>query len=166
MGDSGGGGLAAALALLARDRKEIPLCAQILLYPSLDMRTGTEEAPFDDPLTGDFVVNRPLTAFSWNAVNGSLSRDSDQVGYLSPALAKDLHGLPPAIVKTGALDLFREEDISYAQRLLRSGVPTDLFVYARAVHGFDMLASALAIQTRTNLIASIIQVLKSQAPAY
>jgi acetyl esterase/lipase len=102
MGDSGGGGLAAALALLARDRKEIPLCAQILLYPSLDMRTGTEEAPFDDPLTGDFVVNRPLTAFSWNAVNGSLSRDSDQVGYLSPALAKDLHGLPPAIVATGA----------------------------------------------------------------
>ncbi|MBO9196877.1 alpha/beta hydrolase [Rhizobium sp. 16-449-1b] len=166
MGDSGGGGLAAALALLARDRKEIPLCAQILLYPMLDMRTGTEEAPFDDPLTGEFVVNRPLTAFSWNAVKGSLNRDSDQVGYLSPALAEDLHGLPPAIVVTGALDLFREEDVSYAQRLLRSGVPTDLFVYARAVHGFDMLASALATQARTNLIASIIQVLKSQAPAY
>ncbi|WP_409527921.1 alpha/beta hydrolase [Rhizobium sp.] len=74
--------------------------------------------------------------------------------------------MPPAIVVTGALDLFREEDVSYAQRRLRSGVPTALLVYARAVHGFDMLPSALATQARTNLIASIIQVLKSQAPAY
>jgi len=89
MGDSGAGGLAAALALLARDRKEMPLCAQILLYPMPGMRTGTEEAPFDDPLTGEFVVNRPLTAFSWNAVKGSLNRNSDQMGYFSPALAED-----------------------------------------------------------------------------
>lgn len=155
MGDSGGGGLAAALALLARDRKQVAVKAQILVYPMLDDRTGTADAPSDDPLTGEFVVNRALAAFAWDQVRGVSPVEPDQRRYLSPALAPDLEGLPPTLILTGALDLFRDEDIAYAQRLLQSGVPTDLQVYGGAVHGFDMLPSTLSADARTSLIAAI-----------
>jgi acetyl esterase/lipase len=160
MGDSGGGGLAAALALLARDRGEVPLKAQVLLYPMLDIRTGTADAPSDDPLTGEFVVNRALITFAWKQVRGSGALDGSQLRYLSPALASDLEALPPTLIVTGALDLFRDEDIAYAQRLLRSGVPTDLHLYAGAVHGFDMLPGELAAEARTSMIAGIRRLLR------
>jgi acetyl esterase/lipase len=80
--------------------------------------------------------------------------------YLSPALAPDLEALPPTLIVTGALDLFRDEDIAYAQRLLQSGVPTDLQVYAGAVHGFDMLPGELAVEARNNMIAGIRRLLR------
>ncbi|WJH40819.1 alpha/beta hydrolase [Aliirhizobium terrae] len=160
MGDSGGGGLAAALALLARDRGEVPLKAQVLVYPMLDIRTGTTAAPSDDPLTGEFVVNRALITFAWEQVRGTGALDDSQARYLSPALAPDLEALPPALIVTGALDLFRDEDIAYSQRLLRSGVPTDLQLYAGAVHGFDMLPGELATDARTSLLSGIRRLLK------
>lgn len=155
MGDSGGGGLAAAVTLLARDRQQVPLRAQILLYPMLDIRTGTNQAPSDDTLTGEFLVNRALARFCWTLVRGTMSLDDEQIKYLSPALADNLEDLPPTMIVTGALDLFRDEDIAYAQRLLRSGVATDLFVHAGAVHGFDMLPGALTVQANANIVAGI-----------
>lgn len=161
MGDSGGGGIAAATALLSRDRGQIPLKAQILLYPMLDIRTGTADAPTDDPLTGEFVVNRDMIGFVWGLVRGDAILDETDMGYLSPALAKDLRALPRTIILTGALDLFRDEDIAYAQRLMSSGVATDLFVHAGAVHGFDMLGGGLAEQARVNFIGSIRRVLSA-----
>jgi acetyl esterase/lipase len=155
MGDSGGGGLAAALSLLARDRGQVPLKAQVLVYPMLDIRTGTEDAQFDDPLTGEFVVNRALVSFAWKQVRGDDAIEDGQTGYLSPALAHDLEALPPALIVTGALDLFRDEDIAYAWRLLQSGVPTDLHVYSGAVHGFDMMPGELATAARCGMTAGI-----------
>lgn len=144
MGDSGGGCLAAATALLARDRGEVPLCGQFLIYPMLDLRTGGPDSPSDDPTTGEFVWTRAQNRHAWAAVRGPLREDDPRFGYLSPAFMKDLSGLPPTIITTGALDLFRDEDVTFAHRLWQAAVSTDLIVYARAVHGFDLLASPLA----------------------
>lgn len=144
MGDSGGGCLAAATALLARDRGEVPLCGQFLIYPMLDLRTGGLDSLSDDPTTGEFVWTRAQNRHAWAAVRGTLREDDPRFGYLSPAFMKDLSGLPPTIITTGALDLFRDEDVAFAHRLWQAAVPTDLIVYARAVHGFDLLASPLA----------------------
>lgn len=152
MGDSGGGGLAAAATLLARDRGTAQLRAQILIYPMLDIRSGTIDAPADDPLTGEFVWTRAQNCFAWRLVRGNASLSKKSTGYLSPALAEDLSSLPPALILVGALDLFRNESIDYAQRLLASGVPTDLIVYAGAVHGFDLLPGALTVRARADLL--------------
>jgi len=155
MGDSGGGNLAAATALLARDRGQLPLKAQILIYPMLDLRTGAADAPSNDPLTGEFVWTRAQNRHAWAAVRGDLAADDPRLGYLSPSLATDLSRLPPALILTGALDLFRDEDIAYAQRLWRAGVRADLLVYAGAVHGFDLLPSALADCARSDMIEKV-----------
>nr|WP_298796357.1 alpha/beta hydrolase [uncultured Acetobacter sp.] len=144
MGDSGGGCLAAATALLARDRRDVSLCAQVLIYPMLDLRTGGPEAPSDDPTTGEFVWTRAQNRHAWAAVRGNLPANDPLFGYLSPAFMKDLSGLPPTLITTGSLDLFRDEDVTFAHRLWQAAVPTDLIVYANAVHGFDLLASPLA----------------------
>jgi acetyl esterase/lipase len=155
MGDSAGGCLAAGVALLARDRGEIRLRSQILIYPMLDLRTGSDDEPDSDPLTGEFVWARPQNQFAWGLVKGDALIDNDQLGYLSPTFMQDLTGLPPTFIMTGALDLYRDEDINYAQRLMRAGVPTDLIVYAGAVHVFDILPGELGERARKHLIAAI-----------
>ncbi len=159
MGDSGGGGLAAAVALKARDEGRVPLKAQILIYPMLDMRTATPDALTDDRLTGEFMVNRDLARFAWSLVKGAADPQGNKVGYLSPALAEDLTGAAPTIIVTGALDLFRDEDIAYAQRLMASGVATDLMVHAGAVHGFDILPGEIAERARSSLFAAMRRVI-------
>ncbi len=159
MGDSGGGGLAAAVALMARDKGRVPLKAQILIYPMLDIRTGTKDALTNDPLTGEFMVNRDLTSFAWSLVKGAADPQGKNVGYLSPALAEDLAGVAPTIIMTGALDLFRDEDIAYAQRLVASGVATDLMMHAGAVHGFDILPGEIADRARASLFAAMRRVI-------
>lgn len=151
MGDSGGGCLAAATALLARDRGEIPLCGQFLIYPMLDLRTGGPDAPSDDPTTGEFVWTRAQNRHAWAAVRGNLADNDPMFAYLSPAFMQDLSGLPPTIITTGSLDLFRDEDVTFAHRLWQAAVPTDLIVYARAVHGFDMLTSPLTDRAKRDV---------------
>jgi acetyl esterase/lipase len=131
-GASAGGGLAAALALLARERGEDRIAAQVLVYPMLDDR----EAALTPGLDAGHVWDRAATRLGWRAYLGGL--DGIPVT-AAPARATDLAGLPPAFVGVGALDLFRDECIAYAARLLRAGVPTELHVYAGAPHGFDVL---------------------------
>lgn len=155
MGDSGGGCLAAATALLARDRGEIPLCGQFLIYPMLDLRTGGPDAPSDDPTTGEFVWTRAQNQHAWAAVRGNLADNDPMFGYLSPAFMQDLSGLPPTIITTGSLDLFRDEDVTFAHRLWQAAVPTDLIVYARAVHGFDMLVSPLTDRAKRDVTEGV-----------
>ncbi|QHC36754.1 alpha/beta hydrolase [Komagataeibacter xylinus] len=155
MGDSGGGCLAAATALLARDRGKVRLRAQVLIYPMLDLRTGGVDAPCDDPMTGEFVWTRAQNQHAWSAVRGELAADDPRFGYLSPAFMRDLSGLPATFIVTGALDLFRDEDVAFAHRLWQAGVPTDLIVYANAVHGFDLLPSALAERVRHDVVQNI-----------
>ncbi|WP_261569440.1 alpha/beta hydrolase [Frankia gtarii] len=135
MGDSGGGGLAAAVALLARDRGGPALAQQILIYPMLDDRNTTPDpaiAPFagwnhDDNITG------------WGALLGTARGGPDVSPYAAPARADDLTGLPPAYVEVGELDIFRDESIEYARRLSVAGVSIELHVHPGAPHGFDAL---------------------------
>jgi triacylglycerol lipase len=135
MGESAGGGLAAALALLARDRGGPALAFQHLIYPMIDDRTCLDADPH--PYVGEFLWTRQSNRVGWSALLGGAPGGPDVSIYAAPARATDLSGLPPAFVSTGALDLFLEEDLDYARRLTRAGVPVELHVYPGAFHGFD-----------------------------
>ncbi len=139
-GASAGGGLAAALALLARDRGEFVVTFQLLLVPMLDDRTVSASDPH--PYTGEFTWTRARNLFGWSALLGQAPGGADVSPYASPARATSLEGLPAAYLATGALDLFLEEDMEYARRLTRAGVSTELHVYPGAFHGFGRAASA------------------------
>ncbi len=136
MGESAGGGLAAALALLARDRGEHAIAFQHLIYPMLDDRTCVRSDPH--PFTGEYMWTARSNRFGWASLLGCEPGSPDVSPYASAARATDLAGLPPTFILTGSLDLFLEEDMEYARRLIRSGVPCELHVYPGAVHGFDL----------------------------
>ncbi|MEU9273099.1 alpha/beta hydrolase [Streptomyces sp. NPDC048251] len=135
MGDSAGGGLAAAAALLARDRGT-PVAKQILIYPMLDDRT-TEPDPALAPFVS-FTYDENHTG--WHALLGDAVGGPDVPGYAAPARAQDLTGLPPAYIEVGELDIFRDEDIEYAFRLAATGTSVELHVHPGCPHGFDRLA--------------------------
>jgi acetyl esterase/lipase len=146
-GASAGGGLTAALALLTRDRGEVPLVFQLLIYPMLDDRTATVKEPH--PYTGEFVWTADANRFGWAALLGKEPGGPDVSPYAAAARAERLEGLPPAFINVGTLDLFLEEDLEYARRLMRAGVPTELHVYPGAYHGFNMVADANVSQAFT-----------------
>jgi triacylglycerol lipase len=134
-GDSAGGGLAAATALLARDLGQYKLCFQLLVYPMLDDRTAANGP--GNPHVGAFIWQHDHNVFAWDAYLGKPSGSADVSPYAAAARATDLAGLPPAYIAVGALDLFLEEDMAYAARLAAAGVPTELHVYPGAYHAFD-----------------------------
>ena len=140
MGESAGGGLAAALALLARDRGEFPIAFQHLIYPMIDDRTCTRADP--NPHVGEFIWHAANNRFGWAALLGREPGGEGVSPYAAAARADDLSGLPPAFISTGSLDLFLEEDIDYARRLLRAGVPTELHVFPGGFHGYDIMPAA------------------------
>lgn len=137
MGESAGGTLAAGLALLARDRGEYPLAFQHLTYPALDDRTGRSDDP--NPYSGDFVWTRESTRFVWDLWLEGKAGTEDVHPYAAPARADDLSGLPPTYISTAALDLFVDENIRFAHRLIRSGVSTELQVFPGAFHAFQFV---------------------------
>lgn len=139
-GESAGGGLAAALALLVRDRGEITIAYQHLIYPMIDDRTCIETEPH--PFTGEFVWTSKSNKFGWTALLGHAPGSGSVSPYAAAARAEDLSGLPPTFLAVGALDLFLEENLDYARRLTRAGVATELHVYPGAYHGFEVMASA------------------------
>lgn len=143
-GGSAGGGLAAALGLLTRDRGEVPLVFQLLIYPMLDDRTVTTADPH--PYTGEFIWTAEANRFGWRSLLGQEPGGPDVSPYAAAARAESLAGLPPTFISVGALDLFLEEDLEYARRLMRAGVPTELHVYPGAYHGFNLTADAQVSQ--------------------
>jgi acetyl esterase len=152
MGASAGGGLAASLALMARDRGGPPLAGQVLIYPMLDWRTGSAACPYNNRHTGEWVWTREKNRFGWEALRGDYQPVDERKGWFSPALADDLSNLPPAYISTGALDLFLDEDLDYGRRLVDCGVPTELHVYPGAIHAFEMVpGTTLAEQAATDL---------------
>lgn len=142
-GESAGGGLAAATALIARDRAMPSLAGQLLIYPMLDPRTGSPEGR-DNPSTGEFIWTRGSNQFGWAALRGRQDIAPDRLGHYAPALATDLSALPPTMIAVGALDLFLDEDLDYAVRLVRAGVAVECHVYPGAVHGFDLISNSAA----------------------
>ena len=138
-GGSAGGGLAAGLAMMARDRGEIELAFQLLIYPMIDDRNIT---PSSHTITDQRTWDREKNIFAWKAYLGDAEEGGNVSPYAAAARARDLSGLPPAYIAVGELDLFLDEDIEYAQRLLQAGVSTELHVYPGATHGFDAIWTA------------------------
>lgn len=143
-GASAGGGLAACLAILARDRGEIAVSGQLLVYPMLDDRTASTTEP--NPLTGEFVWTPADNRFGWASLLGADPGSATVSPYAAAARVADVRGLPPALISVGALDLFLDEDMHYAGRLLRAGIATELHVYPGAYHGFNMVPEARVSQ--------------------
>ncbi len=140
VGTSAGGGLAAALALLAHDRGGPKICFQYLGMAELDdrMQTVSMNLFVDTPMW-----NRPAAEISWKFYLGNVKPGSAEVTqYAAPARATNLSGLPPAFVLVNEFDPFRDEDIIYAQRLLVAGVPVELHVYPGTFHGSQMFSTA------------------------
>ena len=141
-GASGGGGLCAGLGLLVRDRGEVRPAFQLLIYPMIDDRNVT---PASYAITDPRVWHRESNRLGWKAYLGRDGGGADVSPYAAAARATDLTNLPPAYIPVGALDLFVDENIGYAQRLIQAGVPTELHVYPGAFHGFDLFAPSAAV---------------------
>jgi acetyl esterase/lipase len=141
-GASGGGGLCAGLALMVRDRGEMKPCFQLLIYPMTDDRNVTAASY---AITDPRMWNRDSNRLAWKAYLGRDGGGPDVSPYAAATRATDLTNLPPAYIPTGALDLFVDENIEYAQRLIQAGVPTELHVYPGAFHGFDVFAPSARV---------------------
>ncbi|GGS13219.1 hypothetical protein GCM10008961_00360 [Deinococcus knuensis] len=142
VGDSAGGGLAAALAQLAHDRSEVTPAFQLLYYPMLDDRT-TLAATHDE--RGEFIWRPASNQFGWSAYLGRPPRMDSAPEYAAPARRADLTGLPPAWIGVGTLDLFHAEDRDYAQRLQAAGVPCEYVEVPGAYHAFERFAPDSAV---------------------
>jgi acetyl esterase/lipase len=147
-GLSAGGGLAAALALLARDRGQVPLTFVLLDCPMLDDRQQTPSIKAD----GLYVWGSGSNEFGWRSYLGELYGSDDVPSYAAAAREADLSGLPPTCVVVGAIDGFRDEDIGYAQRLNQAGVPCELHVIAGLPHAYLLVPGAAAVQLAAHCI--------------
>jgi len=159
-GISGGGGIAAGVTLLARDRA-LPVSAQLLLCPMLDPRNASPSATqFAEAGTWTGQAN----AFAWSAALRGADAESAPA-LLAPALAEDLSGLPPTFVDVGSAELFRSEGVAYAERLWAAGVDAELHVWSGGVHGFDALfpQTLLAADARSARSAWLTRILSRAA---
>ncbi|MFJ2745190.1 alpha/beta hydrolase [Streptomyces sp. NPDC087440] len=141
-GKSAGGGLAAGLALLNRDRGGPAPLGQLLLSPMLDDRNDTFSA---HQMSGRDVWDRTSNCTAWQAVLGDLYGAADPPPYAAPARATDLSGLPAAYVEVGSAEVFRDEGMAYANAIWRAGGDAELHVWPGACHGFDGLAPGAAL---------------------
>ncbi len=155
MGASAGGGLAAALALLARDRGGPALTRQILIYPMLDDRNT-----IPDPAIAPFALwSYDDNSTGWGALLGDAIGGPDVPAYAAPARATDLTGLPAAYIEVGQVDIFRDEDLAYAQRLCRAGVEVEFHLRPGVPHAFETFAYDTGVARRAS--ADRIRILRS-----
>lgn len=145
-GSSAGGGIGAAVALLARDRKEVRLAFQQILHACLDDRHITSSS---HEITDARTWNRENSLGGWKAYLGD-NQGHEVSPYAAPARMGDLFDLPPTYMMVGELDLLRDENIEYARRLLQAGVPTEFHVYPGAFHGFEAMIPTAAISKRAS----------------
>lgn len=151
-GASAGGGMAAGVALMNRDRKGPALCMQLLLYPMIDNLHATPSGRF----VNHPVWNRQTSFNAWEMyLDGTPGSDASP--YAAASRADDLRGLPPAYICVGSEDLFRDEDIDYARRLIAADVPCELAVFPGLYHGGDIFVPEARISRR--LTASVISAL-------
>lgn len=146
-GSSAGGGLAAATALMARDRQGPKVAAQLLMCPMLDDRNDTASAIQGE---GIGTWDRRANLTGWTALLGDAQGGPDVSEYAAPARATDLSGLPPTFIDVGAAETFRDEAVTYASRLWRAGVDAELHVFAGGFHGYDALAPHAAVSKDTH----------------
>lgn len=133
-GISAGGGLAAALVQRVHDEEGAGAAAQLLFAPMLDDRTASRR---DLDAIGHFVWDNSFNHFGWSSYLGREPGASSLPDYASPARRKDLTGLPPAWIGVGSIELFREEDEVYAERLKAAGCDVRVEIVEGAPHGFE-----------------------------
>ncbi|MDH6589727.1 acetyl esterase/lipase [Streptomyces sp. SAI-133] len=157
-GASAGGGLAAGVSLLARDRGGPAIAAQMLICPMLDHRNASTSSRQYSRTPG--VWTTEMNAFGWHSLLGDLP-DAEVSPYMSPSLAQDLSDLPTAYIDTGSAEVFRDEDTDYATRIWTAGGQAELHVWAGGFHGFDALypqahISTTARRTRTDWLTRLL----------
>jgi acetyl esterase/lipase len=155
MGDSAGGGMAAALTILARERGGPKIARQILLMPMLDDRTREP----DPEIASNVLWSYDDSATAWPALLGDAAGGPDVPATAAPARLEDAAGLPPAYIEVGQIDVFRDEDLAYAVKLSRAGVPVEFHLHPGAPHEFDSIAFDSDVARRA--IADRVRVLKS-----
>ena len=144
-GASAGGGLAAGLAILARDRAEIDIIFQLLVYPMIN---DYNVFPARDAARDALFWTRESNLAGWRSYLGCEPGGDGITCYAAAYRAENLEGLAPAYITVGSIDLFAEEDTDYARRLIAAGVPTELHVYPGGCHAFDMLVPTADISQR------------------
>ncbi len=161
-GVSGGGGLAASLCLMVRDRGRTLPALQVLLAPMLDDRNTT---PSSHEILDVSIWDRAMNLRAWRAYLGDLPASAEPPAYSVPARETDLAGLPPTFLDVGDVEVFRDEVIDYARRLAQADVATELHVWPGAYHGYDRLVpeSHLARLTEATRLAALERALASRA---
>lgn len=141
-GDSAGGGLAAATALRNRDEVHIELACQVLIYPMLDDRNVAADERFASRLIPWTFEDNVI---GWNSYLQGRAGAADIPAHAAPARAESLAGLPATYIDTGSMDIFLDEDVAYARRLIADGVPTEAHIWNGALHGSDYFAPGIAL---------------------
>lgn len=157
-GGSAGGGLAAGVALLARDRGGPALAGQVLIYPMIDDRDASVST---QQMDGVGVWDRVSNVTGWSALLGDRRAGDDVSIYAAPARATDLSNLPPAFIDCGSAEVFRDEDVAYATAIWAAGGQAELHVWPGGFHGFDAMAPHAALSramtdARTNWVARLL----------
>jgi len=155
MGDSAGGGLAAALTILVRERNGPAIARQILLMPMLDDRTLPPDPHIEPYLIWSYDDSRT----AWPALLGDAAGGNDVPATAAPARLEDASGLPPAYIEVGQLDVFRDENTAYATKLSHAGIDVEFHLRPGVPHEFDSIAPDADVSRRA--IADRIRVLKS-----
>ena len=161
-GASAGGGLAAQVALHARDLGEIRLAAQILVYPMLDDRT-VNRTDLDE--SGFRLWDNRSNRVGWTAYLGHEAGAEEASPIAVPSRNEDLGGLPPTWIGVGSLDLFCDEDMAYAERLKDANVPCETIVVDGVFHAFDGIVedSAATQRFRESMFAAMRKALTAPA---
>ncbi|MET3207515.1 UNVERIFIED_CONTAM: acetyl esterase/lipase [Paenibacillus sp. PvR008] len=147
-GASGGGGLTAALALMARDKGGPALILQMPLYPMIDDRNMTASS---HEITADNAPwNRTNNLAAWNMYLGDRTEDSEVSPYAVPSRVESLAGLPPTYTCIGQLDLFRDETIEYVARLAQAGVDVEFHLYPGTFHSFEGMVPQAEVSQRAS----------------
>jgi acetyl esterase len=146
IGESAGGGIAAALALQARDRNSVALACQVLIYPMLVPPAQSIDATLPDQRTGRHIWTRASNSYAWSA-------------YLSGAALNEVTctGLPPTFLAVGELDLFVHDNLAYVSKLLAAGCSAEAHLYPGAIHGFDRMVDAAVSQRYTRELVAFIR---------
>lgn len=137
MGGSAGGGLSAGVALLARDRQTVKLAGQLLLCPMID-DTNTSLSSYQN--IENTTWTRESNLLGWKSLLGDKVGSDEASIYAAPYRAKDLSGLPPANIETGSAEMFRDENVEYANRIWAVGGEAELHIWSGGFHGFDIYA--------------------------
>lgn len=140
LGESAGGGLVAAVAIMARDRKEVKVCFQVPMCPMIDERCIT---PSSNEMIDQRCWNRDANLFGWNAYLKDIDRECVP-SYASPSHADTLEGLPPTYIAVGDLDPFVDENIEYVARLRKAHVPVEFHIYPGCFHGYTIIESEIS----------------------